>query len=61
MITFEVEVAIRSLLDHMPWFYQDEIRDFLLDVFNIRVDCSIVLRALARIKITRKRLRVIVA
>ena len=58
VITFEVETAIRQLLDEKPWFYQDEIRDFLIDVFDIHVNQSTISRALQRIKYTRKVLRV---
>ena len=61
VITFRVEVAIRHLLDIRPWYYQDEICDFLLDTFDISITQQAVSKALARIKYTRKRLKVIAA
>lgn len=53
-----MEQAIKLLLDERPWFYQDEIAEFLLKAFDIEVNQSIIARALQRINITRKRLRV---
>jgi arginine repressor len=56
-----MEQAIKLLLDAQPWLYQDEIRDFLLESYDITVDQSIVLKALKRIEVTRKRLKVVAA
>ena len=53
-----MEVAIKQLLDGRPWFYQDEIKEFLLEAYNIEIHQSTISRALARIKVTRKKLRV---
>ena len=36
-ITWRMEQAIKMLLDKRPWFYQDEITEFLLEAFNIKV------------------------
>ena len=47
------------LLDKEPWWYQDELADFLLNMYGIKVNQSIILRALIRIKIIRKRLKVV--
>jgi hypothetical protein len=30
-----MEQAIKQLLDQMPWFYQDEIAEFLHEVFGV--------------------------
>jgi transposase len=59
IITWKMEQAIKHLLDKQPWFYQDEIRDFLFEVYDIIVDQSTISRALQRIEITRKRLKVV--
>ena len=61
VISFEVEVAIRHLLELRPWYYQDEIRDFLAESFGITTTQSSISRALKRIKYTRKRLKVVAA
>jgi len=61
IITFRIKVAIKHLLDLMPWYYQDEIRDFLHDAFDITVTRQAISKALKRIKYTRKRLKVIAA
>ncbi|KAN0101521.1 hypothetical protein V8E51_012031 [Hyaloscypha variabilis] len=53
-----MEQAIKQLLDQMPWFYQDEIADFLFEVFGVEADQGTILRALKRIRITRKKLKV---
>jgi len=58
VITAEIDTAIHHLLNEYPWFYQDEIAEFLREVFDIDVDQSTVSRALARIKVTRKKLKV---
>lgn len=58
VITPTIEAAIHDLLNNCPWLYQDEIMDFLHEVFDIEVDQSSISRALARIKITRKKLRI---
>ncbi|PMD54866.1 uncharacterized protein K444DRAFT_617328 [Hyaloscypha bicolor E] len=60
-ITWRMEQAIKELLDHAPWFYQDEIADFLFEIFGVKVDQATILRALKRIKITRKKLKAEVA
>lgn len=57
-ITWEMEIAIKQLLDKRPWFYQDEIRDFLYAAYGVEVHQSTISRALSRLKITRKKLRV---
>jgi arginine repressor len=41
-----MEQAIKLLLDERPWFYQDEIADFLLEAFNITVNQSTISRTL---------------
>ena len=33
----KMELVIRVLLDERPWIYQDEIAEFLLEVFDITV------------------------
>ena len=38
MITRKMEQAIRALLDESPWTYQDEIVEFLFEVFDVKVD-----------------------
>ena len=61
VITWPMEQAIKHLLDQRPWYYQDEIAAFLHSAFDIEVDRSTISRALKRIKVTRKRLKVIAA
>jgi transposase len=61
VITPGHEKAIKLLLDKRPWMYLDEIRDFLQKAYNIPVHISTVSRALARIKVTRKRLKALAA
>jgi hypothetical protein len=34
---YKMELVIRVLLDERPWIYQDEITEFLLEVFDIIV------------------------
>jgi arginine repressor len=46
------------LLDQRPWYYQDEICQFLHEAFDIDVVQSTISMVLKRIKITRKKLRV---
>jgi transposase len=58
VITPEVEMAINILLERMPWYYQDEIMEFLYEVYDIEVRQATISKVLKRIKITRKRLRV---
>jgi transposase len=57
-ITYKMEFVIRVLLDERPWIYQDEITEFLLEVFDITVHQSTISRTLKRIHITRKKLTV---
>jgi transposase len=59
VITWKVQQAIKLLLDQRPWFYQDEIADFLLDAFDIEVSQSTISRTLQHIRITRKKLKVV--
>jgi transposase len=61
VITWEIEQAIKLLLDEKPWFYQDEIADFLQEVFDIEVCQATISLVLKRIKVTRKKLKVEVA
>jgi hypothetical protein len=42
----------------MPWFYQDEIADFILEVFGIEVSQPTISVVLKRTKVTRKKLKV---
>jgi transposase len=58
VITPEMDTAIHLLLNKFPWFYQDEIAQFLYEVYDIRVCRSSICYALARIKLTRKKLKV---
>jgi arginine repressor len=55
-----MELAIRVLLDERLWIYQDEIAEFLLEVFDITVYQLTISRTLKRINITRKKLTVTV-
>lgn len=61
IITFHIEQAIRHLLAEMPWLYQDEIAEFLLEVFGVSVDQSTISKLLRRINITRKKLTITAA
>ena len=61
VITWPIEQAIKHLLDQRPWYYQDEIAVFLYNAFDVEVYRSTISRALRRIQITRKRLKVIAA
>jgi len=45
-------------LIHSPWFYLDEIREFLIEAFHVDIALSTISTALRRIKFTRKKLRV---
>ena len=56
-----MEQAIKHLLDQRPWYYQDEIMAFLHSAFDVEVNQSTISRALRRIRVTRKRLKVIAA
>jgi arginine repressor len=51
-----MEQAVRCLLAKMPWLYQDEIAEFLLEAFGVMVDRSTISRLLKHINITRKKL-----
>lgn len=44
--------------DQIPWFYQDEIADFILEVFSIEVSQPTISMILKRIKVIRKKLKV---
>ena len=59
VITWPIEQAIKHLLDQRLWYYQDEIAAFLLDAFDVEVAQSTISKALRRIKITKKRLKVV--
>jgi len=61
IITKRMEQAMMMVLDKEPWWYQDELADFLLDVYDIEVNQSTISRALKRIDVTRKRLKVVAA
>ena len=56
-----MELAIRVLLDKRPWIYQNEITEFLLEVFDITVHQLTISRTLKHIHITRKKLTVMAA
>jgi transposase len=58
VITSEMDTAIFHLLHKFPWFYQDEISAFLYEVYGIEVCQASISNALARIKVTRKKLKV---
>ena len=57
-ITTEIEEVVTYLIAKVPYIYQDEIADFLYNVYEIRVSQLIVLRLLQRIELTRKQLSV---
>jgi transposase len=57
-ITWKMEQAIKQLLEQMPWFYQDEIADFLFEVFGVQVSQPTISMVLKRIQVTRKKLKV---
>lgn len=61
VITWEMEQAVKLLLDEQPWLYLDEIRDFLLDSYDVDVCISTVYNMLQHIMFTRKKLRVVAA
>jgi len=61
LIQWKHEQAIKMPLDERPWYYQDKIRDFLHDAYNIIVDQSTIYRTLARMTITRKKLKITAA
>ncbi len=50
-------MAIYKLLKAYLWFYQDEIAEFLLEVYDIEASQYTISKALARIKLIRKKLR----
>jgi transposase len=58
VITPQIDAAIYHLLNEYPWFYQDEIAEFLLEVYDIEVSQYTISIALARIKLTRKKLKI---
>ena len=37
VITPQIDAAIHHLLNEYPWFYQDEIAEFLLEVYDIEM------------------------
>jgi transposase len=57
VITPEMDNSIMHLMNKMPWLYQDEIRDFLKEMFNVDVHQTTVSSALKRIVYSRKRLK----
>jgi transposase len=61
VITHKIEQAIKALLDESPWTYQDEIVEFLFEVFDITVDQTTISKTLKRINITRKKLTIVAA
>jgi transposase len=61
IITWRMEKAISCLLAERPWFYQDEIAEFLHEVFEITVDQSTVSRCLKRMNVSRKKLTITAA
>ena len=61
VVTLEHEKAIKLLLDKRPWMYLDEIGEFLHEAYDISVHKTTISRALARIKVTRKRLKALAA
>jgi len=61
VISSQAEQAIKLLLDERPWFYLDEIQEFLLEAFDINVCLLIISSALRRIRVTRKRLKAVTA
>jgi len=61
IITWRIEQAIKILLDKRPWYYQDEIAEFLFEVYDIEITQSGISRVLKRIQTTRKRLKVMAA
>jgi transposase len=58
IITFRIEQAIRHLLAEMPWLYQDEIAEFLLEAFGVTIDRLTISKLLRHINITRKKLAI---
>jgi arginine repressor len=56
-----MEQAVRYLLAEIPWLYQDEIAEFLLEAFGVTVDRSTISRLLKHINITRKKLTITAA
>jgi len=58
VITAQIDASIYQLLNAYPWFYQDEIADFLYETYDIEVSQNTISRALARIKLKRKKLQV---
>ena len=58
IVTPEMDNAVHYILEKCPHLYQDEIAEFLFDVFSIGVCQKTVCNQLKRIKITRKKLRV---
>jgi hypothetical protein len=57
VITPQINTAIYHLLNKFLWFYQDEIAEFLLEVYDIEVSQYTIFTALAQIKLTRKKLK----
>jgi transposase len=56
-----MERAIKLLLDERPWYYQDEIAEFLFEAFDVEVSQGTISATLKRIQVTRKRLKVVAA
>ncbi|KAM3064779.1 hypothetical protein ACMFMF_011953 [Clarireedia jacksonii] len=59
VITPEMDDSIIHLLDKMLWLYQDEIQDFLKEIYNIDVHQTTISLALKRIAYTRKRFKAV--
>lgn len=57
----EHEKALKLLLEERPWMYLDELKEFLWEAYDKDVHISTISRCLARIQITRKRLKYIAA
>jgi transposase len=58
VITHTIEQAIKELLDERLWTYQDEIMEFLYEIFDITVDQSTISKTLKRINMIKKKLMV---
>jgi transposase len=58
VVTWEMKQAIKLLLDQRPWFYQDEICQFLQEMYDIEVRQQTISKILAQIKVTKKKLKV---
>ena len=57
LISQEARIGLRAYIESKPWAYQDEMQEYLFDIWDIECSRSTVTRALKEMKLSRKNLR----